>query len=254
MPVYLLFFYCLYFLVILLVLFLKPYPFSKTYTSLGTFLNIYEDYQNSTMVFIPMNAYNYAKKSIKETDYVFTEGKLGDYIKGSGYDDNSKVLAVKSNEPINNNNPQCIFTMPKVSEFLTVTSKNLGNNKYEVIFNFNINHATCIDAVYLNIDCEDCIEEMNGNKNEKTENSINMLLIKVGKEKIVDANLPDFTCETKFILNVEKFSYYLFLNTKKNSKDYLKFLESFGEASCNLGQFFVSDTLYKYKEEYKPSS
>ena len=78
-----------------------------------------------------------------------------------------------------------------------------------------------------------------------------MLLIRVGtNETIIDANIPDFICETKLTLNVNKFSYYLFLNTKKNSKDYLKFLESFGEASVNFGQGGVSDTLYNYVEKY----
>ena len=141
-PVYLLFFYCLYFLIILLVLFLKPYPFSKSYTAAGIFLNIYSDYKNSMMVFIPGNGYNYAKKNIEKTNYNFTEGVLSDYLKGSGYGDNSKVLAVKSNEPIIDNNPQCNFTMPNVSEFLTITYNNISNNEYEFIFKFNINHTT----------------------------------------------------------------------------------------------------------------
>ena len=256
-PVYLLFFYCLYFLIILLVLFFKPYPFSKSYTATGIFLNIYSDYKNSMMVFMPYNTYNYARKKIKETDFDFTDGVLSDYIKGSGHDDNKKVLAVKSNEPIYNNYPQCNFTMPKVSEFLTITHNNLDNNKYEIIFNFKINHTACIDAVYININCEDCVEKMNGK--EKSDDDYNdyrknMLLIRIGKENINDTNLPDFICETRFILNVKKFSYFLFLNTKKNTNDYLKFLESFGEASVNFGQYFVSDTLYKYEEEYNPDN
>ena len=251
--VYLLFFYCLYFLIILLVLFFKPYPYSKSYTVTGIFFNIYSDYKNSMMVFMPYVGYNYAKKNIKETDYDFKEGNLSDYIKGSGHGED-KVLAVKSNEPINNNNPQCNFTMPNVSEFLTITYNNINNNKYEFIFQFNITHTACIDAIYLNINCEDCVEEMNGNKKKKENRRKNMLLIRFGKENITDANLPDFNVETKFILNVKKFSYYLFLNTKKNTKDYLKFLESFGEASVNFGQFLVSDTLYKYEEEYIPDN
>ena len=50
---------------------------------------------------------------------------------------------------------------------------------------------------------------------------------------------------------MKEFKYILLLNTKKNSKDYLKFLESFWEASVNIGQYSPCDTLYKYEEEYK---
>ena len=67
--VYLLIFYVLFFLVILLILFLKPFPYSKSYTIIGTFLNIYKDYQNSTMVFLPKNGYNYARKYIKKSGF-----------------------------------------------------------------------------------------------------------------------------------------------------------------------------------------
>ena len=95
---------------------------------------------------------------------------------------------------------------------------------------------------------------MNGRQKSKEDYRKNMLLIRVGKENITDTNLPDFICETKYILKVRKFRYHLFLNTKKNTNDYLKFLESFGEASVNFGQFFVSDTLYKYEEEYNPEN
>ena len=51
---------------------------------------------------------------------------------------------------------------------------------------------------------------------------------------------------------MNEFSYSLLLNTNKNSKDYLKFLDSFGEASVNFGDFSPSDTIYKYESYYKP--
>ena len=38
----------------------------------------------------------------------------------------------------------------------------------------------------------------------------------------------------------------------KNSKDYLKFLDSFGEASVNCRSTLPSDTIYKYETNYKP--
>ena len=52
-------------------------------------------------------------------------------------------------------------------------------------------------------------------------------------------------------LNITEFKYTLLLNTKKNSKEYLKFLESFGEASVNFATSLPADTVYKYEGNYK---
>ena len=73
-----------------------------------------------------------------------------------------------------------------------------------------------------------------------------------GKERIIDDSLPDFNTQTNMTLNVTEFKYTLLLNTKKNSKDYLKFLESFGEASVNFAtSFSPADAVYKYEDNYK---
>ena len=251
--VYLLLFYFVYFLIILLVLFLKPFPYSKSYTVLGVFLNIYKDKENSTMVFMPfIGGYNYAKKYIKESDYKsnFNEGEINDYLKGTPY--KGKVFAVKSKENININNPKCNFTMPDIKEILNITYNNITNNKYEFNFNINISKGACIDGVYLFIHCNECVKEVNGKEKPDLWEGNYFLLIRVGKEKIDDNKLPDFISQSKIILNVNEFNYSLLLNTKKNSKDYLKFLDSFGEASVNIGQSLPSDTVYNYEAKFKP--
>ena len=250
LPVYLLFFYLLYILVILLTLFLKPFPYSKSYTIIGAFLNVYTDAQNSTMIFMPYNSYNYPKKYIKESGLSFTEGEMKDYLDGTEHE--GKIFAVKSKEAININNPKCVFDMPEISKIMKITYNITTNNKYKFYFNINISNIACIEGVYLYIKCKDCVEEINGIANDKSNYyKNNVLLIRPGKEKITNDSLPDFITETNMILNVKEFKYILLLNTKKNSKDYLKFLESFGEASVNIGQFAPCDTLYKYEEEYK---
>ena len=251
--VYLLLFYLLYFLVILLILFLKPFPYSKSYTVNGVFLNIYKDIENSTMVFMPFGGgYNYAKKYIKESDYKsnFKEGEINDYLEVDSY--KGKAFTVKSKENINVNNPQCIFTIPNIEEILNITYSNITNNKYEFNFNINISKDACIDLVYLYIYCNECVEEVNGKEKPKDYEGNYTLLIRVGKKEIIDNKLPNFIAETKMILNVNEFNYSLLLNTKKNSKDYLKFLDSFGEASVNFGQSKPADTVYKYEAKYKP--
>jgi hypothetical protein len=250
MPVYLLFFYLLYFISILLVLFLKPYPFDKSYTVIGDFFNIYTDTQNSTMIFSPFNGYNYAKKYAKKNSLNFIEENITEFLKGTEF--NSKVFAVKSQESINTNNPECNFNMPDISEIMKIEYINISDNKYEFKFNINISNTSCIDLIYLYIHCDNCVEKVNGINKESEKHKVNVLLIRSGKKEINDQYISDFITETNMILNVNEFNYTLLLNTMKNSKDYLKFLDSFGEASVNCRSTLPSDTIYKYETNYKP--
>ena len=86
--------------------------------------------------------------------------------------------------------------------------------------------------------------------NEKNSNNI-LLAIRHGKKEIIDSELPDFITESNIVVNVTSFNYTVSLNTKKNSKDYLKFLESYGEASVNMASGILSDTIYKYDGVFK---
>ena len=250
MPVYLLFFYLLYFISILLVLFLKPYPFDKSYTVIGDFFNIYTDMQNSTMIFSPFNGYNYAKKYAKKNGLNFIEENITEFLKGTEY--NSKVFAVKSQESININNPECNFNMPDISEIMKIEYINISDNKYEFKFNINISNTSCIDLIYLYIHCDNCVEKVNGINKKSEKHKVNVLLIRSGKKEINDQYISDFITETNMILNINEFNYTLLLNTMKNSKNYLKFLDSFGEASVNCRGTSPSDTIYKYDKNYKP--
>ena len=235
--IYLLFFYILYIIVLLLVLFLIPYPFSKTFTLVGIFKNVYTDYENSTMMFIPAIKSNYPRKYIKESGYDFKEVT----------EENMLCYAVKSKESISENNPQCNFTMPPLKDFFEMKNvRNISDNQYELNITINISKTACIEAVYINFFCDTCLEKMNGNvANERNYKDI-LLLIRHGKKEIIDSELPDFITESNIVVNVTNFNYTVLLNTKKNSKDYLKFLESFGEASVNGANPRARDTIYKY--------
>ena len=90
------------------------------------------------------------------------------------------------------------------------------NNKYKFYFNINISNISCIEGVYLYIQCKGCVEEINGIINEKKNDyKNNALLIRPGKEDIINDSLSDFITETNIILNVKEFKYILLLNTKK---------------------------------------
>ena len=167
----------------------------------------------------------------------------------------SPLFAVKSKESISENNPQCSLNMPQISQIMTISyENNTDNNTYEFHFKFNIPKEACINMVYLYIHCGYCVQKTNGqNKtyNSRISESKNSFLITFGKENITDYSLPDFNTQTNMTLNVTEFKYTLLLNTKKNSKDYLKFLESFGEASVNFATSLPADTVYKYEGNYK---
>ena len=239
--IYLLFFYILYIIVLLLVLFFIPYPFSKTFTLTGRFKNVYTDYENSTMMFSPIINRNYPRKYIKESGYTFEEITY----------DNEFNFAVKSRESIHINNPQCNFTMPPLYDLLAITHKNNSDNTYELNLKFNISKKSCIEGIYIVFHCNHCLLKRNGKTPVKEDDNDIYYLIRKGKKEIIDSQLPDFITESNFVVNVTELNYTVLLNNKKNTKDYLKFLDSFGEGSVNYGKFVPTDTLYRYDDIYK---
>ena len=194
------------------------------------------------MMFIPAIKSNYPRKYIKESGYDFKEVT----------EENMLCYAVKSKESISENNPQCNFTMPPLKDFFEINNvRNISDNQYELNIKINISKTACIEAVYINFFCDTCLEKMNSQiANKKNENDI-LLMIRHGKKEIIDSELADFITESNIVVNVTSFNYTVSLNTKKNSKDYLKFLESFGEASVNFGKYSPADTIYKYDRNYK---
>jgi hypothetical protein len=119
-PVYLFFIYILYFITLLLILFLKPYPFSKSYILTGHFLNVYNDSQNSTMIFHPhYGGFNYAKKHIMESEFKdkFREVNVEDYV---DFDMMGKSFAVDSNSPLFEYNVQQYIEKPNLTQIINV--------------------------------------------------------------------------------------------------------------------------------------
>ena len=251
-PLYLLFFYLLYFLILLLILFLKPYPYSSNYVLRGAFYNIYTSPNNSKMIFLPFNGYNYAKKNIKEKQITFSEDTIEKYLGHNDYSEN-KVFVVDSNEPITNNNKQCTLIITNVSDIFEISkiSENSvdNDNLYDFQFKLHIDKEACIDSVYFYIRCDKCIKKVNA-INRDEENYNGYLLIRVGKKEIDDSNLIDFYTEFNMTLSVKEFNYYLLLNTMKNTKDYLNFLNYFGDASCNARSTRISDTIFKFDSKF----
>ena len=259
-PVYLFFLYDLYFLILLLILFFKPAPFSEDYVLRGTFLNVYKSSNSSTMLFFPQTiGYNFAKKKLKDSDFknVFKEESISNYIYSEYQDYDCTVFAVDSNENLSENNQECDFSMPNINEIVDLNyHNNTAKDRYDFTFSFNIPNKYCIDSLYLYIHCDDCIIEANGKTYDDRLKKLatkRKIFLKVGKKEIKgknDTSLADIITKTNFVLNTNNFKYSLYLVTMKNSKDYLKFMDSFGEAICNARSTMISDTIFKYEGYY----
>jgi hypothetical protein len=253
-PVYLFFIYILYFITLLLILFLKPYPFSKSYILTGHFLNVYNDSQNSTMIFHPhYGGFNYAKKHIMESEFKdkFREVNVEDYV---DFDMMGKSFAVDSNSPLFEYNVQQYIEKPNLTQIIkSYTYEKIGDNKYNFTIYFDLSNSFYMDRIIFAIYCSNCVLEINGQKYEAyspdSETKVR-IMIKKGKEKIEDWHLANITTKTNIILNTDKFDYILYLNTMKTSEDYLKFLDSFGEATCKFGSALLSDCFFTYKGSY----
>ncbi len=100
--------------------------------------------------------------------------------------------------------------------------------------------------IYIKLHCQDCIKKINGiNYDKESMGSFDMLL-RVGKEEILDEDLPNFEISGEFTLNTDNFNFTIDLNTMKNTKEYIEFMDSFGEASCNTKGLKITDTFFEY--------
>ena len=248
--VYLMIIYILYPIILLIILFLKQYPYSKNYTIRGRFFNIFRENQNySSMIFATNNGYNYAKKYIKKTNYDFKEEKDISNIIKLGF--NEKGFIVNSTDRyLGIFNEKCKNISIPNNNFYEV--KYLGENSngklFDFQFNFNISNMSCIDLVYIYIRCKECVKKINGNNfnDTKNDNPFHDILLRVGKNEIINDDLPNFIINTNFTLDTKSFNYTILLNTMQITKDYYKFLDSFGEASCNSKAQYTSDTIFIY--------
>ena len=248
-PNYLIFFNLFYFIVLLLVLLLKFEPYSKDYTVRGIFLNVFKNKQRSNLIFATYNGYNYAKKNLEKSKFKnYREEDLSKYM-NNGY--NGKCLVVDSDDTsIGFYNRKCNITMPELDFSEIIKQENNTDGTFNFTFTFNIPNTTCIDMIYIKLHCQDCITKINGfNCDKESKNSFDMLL-RVGKEEILDEDLPDFEISGEFTLNTDTFNYTIDLNIMKNTKEYIEFMDSFGEASCNTKGIKITDTFFEYDGFY----
>ena len=239
--------FIIYIIFLNIILYLKPYPYSKDYTIRGRFLHVIRDNNDSTMIFHTTNGYNYAKKNLEKSNFSnFKEEDINNYLE-IGY--SGKAFIFNTNDTkIKSYNKICYDTMPELNFSKIITPYNNSDGTFDFIFKFNLPNTSCIDAIYIYIFCNDCIKKINGKKYINEDNCFYQVLLRNGKEMINDDNLADFKIETNFTLSEYNFKYTVLLNTMKNTETYQEFLNSFGEASVNARKIaLVSDTVYKYE-------
>ena len=248
-PFYLMIIYIVFPIILLLILFFKPDPYSKDYTIRGRFFHLIRNNNDSSMIFITENGYKYAKKNIKKSQFSnFKEEKITKYldigISGKAFIYDTNDTKIKSYDKI------CNDQMPELDFTEIIIPTNNSDGTFDFTFNFNLPNTSCINAIYLYIHCNKCITKINGNPYKKDENEYYNSIIRVGKENINDDYLPDFVIDTNFTLKNYNFNYTVLLNTMKNTESYQDFLNSFGEAVCNARSSIISDTIFKYEGHF----
>lgn len=231
-----------------IILYCKPYPYSKDYVIRGIFLHVIRGNNDSSLLFLTSNGYSYAKKYLEKSNFTnFKEEDVHNYLE-IGY--SGKAFIVETNDAkIKSYNKYCKDTMPELNFSKIITPYNNSDGTFDFNFRFNITNSSCIDGIYIYIFCNNnCIKKINGKNYKNEDNCLYNVLLRVGKEIINDDNLPDFTIETNFTLSEYNFEYTVLLNSMKNSEKYEEYLNSFGEASVNARKInIVSDTVFKYE-------
>ena len=165
----------IYILVILLIIFFKPYPYSKDFTLPGAFLNVFtENETNSKMIFYPFNNnYKYPEKYIKKHYKNFKIEEIAKVLK-IGYSGKSFVVE-SNNSNIGIFNDKCKnISIPDRNAFKLILLNKTSDGLYNYQFNFNIQNNSCINIAYIFIHCKDCIKKIEGFdvKYKKTDNAL----------------------------------------------------------------------------------
>ena len=119
----LIFIYILYIIILNIILYCKPYPYSKDYTIRGIFLHVIRDNNDSSMLFLTSNGYNYAKKYLEQSNFTnFKEEDANNYLE-VGY--SGKAFIVDTNDTkIKSYNKYCNETMPELNFSKIITPYN----------------------------------------------------------------------------------------------------------------------------------
>ena len=232
-------------IIILIILFSVPYPYSENYTACGNFFHFFqEDEAISKMVYIPYNGYDYSKSNLEKSSFKeYKKEQNFNYMKGMNISD-CLVVDVNSSK-IGEYNNKCDITFPKLNFEDIINTTKYDNGTFKLSFNFEFNKTLCLDSILIEINCNNCIVKRNGE--DSKDKNFTKVLLRVGKDNIQNEDLPDFIAQADFLLDKEDFDYNVYLGTNQNSKEFISF-QAFGEYTVDTGTY-ISKTMVKYKKK-----
>ena len=216
-------------IIIIFIIIFKPYPYSINYTLKGEFIEIFEENKTGAQfLFYPYKGIDYLKKYSKNNRNIKYENYTYNSINKKG----NVFLLDASDEKV-----PCSFEDTKI--------ENISENHMEIHLKFSNINSSCINSIFIFINCSNCVKEGNGIKyiSKKDENHY-MMRLYVGKNKNDSVNdLREI--ETKIKVNTTNYTMDIIYNSKITSPKFLEFLNSFGESTVNYQYSkVINDVLY----------
>ena len=216
-------------IIIIFIIIFKPYPYSINYTLKGEFIEIFEENKTGAQfLFYPYKGIDYLKKYSKNNENIKYENYTYNSINKKG----NVFLLDASDEKV-----PCSFEDTKI--------ENISENHMEIHLKFSNINSSCINAIFIFINCSNCVKEGNGIKYiSKKDKNHYMMRLYVGKNKNDSVNdLREI--ETKIKVNTTNYTMDIIYNSKITSPKFLEFLNSFGESTVNYQYSkVINDVLY----------
>ena len=233
---------------LILILIFKEYPFSKNYTNIGEFLNVYEGTKqnnSSELIFFHYKGKNYIEKYIKNKNFTFKKNYIK-FFKGNAFSLNLNNKSVPNCEI-----PNFDINIKKLD------SSNQSENNFYIQFN---NVPRCINSIYIYIGCynnvadleekTDCI--IKGNNITLTKN-ISFLQYRIGRNILNDPLSKNDKIGGNFTIKTSNFNYTVLYNTININKEYHNFIYSFGDGNIYMRKSLKAflDTIFYINGTYK---
>ncbi len=216
-------------ILILLIIILKPYPYSEFYTIRGEFMEIFdENNKEVNLIFYPNKGVEYLKKLTKE---------------------NKKLMYYENYTTSFNKNGNAFMLNLTEEKFpCEINEKNINFSFKEnkLYFKFDNINSTCISAIFIIIDCDKCVIEGNGKKYDYEKNEKYIMRLRVGKNENEEISTKR-VIDTIIKVNSTNYKIDIIFNSRLVNENYLKFINSFGESAITAQKSrSINDLLYIY--------
>ncbi len=242
------YFIIFYPIVLIFILIVKDYPFSKNYTNICQFLNVYEGTKqnnSSELIFFYSKGKKYIEKHIKNSNIIFKKN-YKKFFNGNAFSLNLNNKTI----------PNC--EIPKFDiNIKKLDSNNQTENNFQVEFN---NVPRCINSIFIYIGCYNNIPDLEektnciikGN-NITLNHNISFFQFRIGRNNLSDPLSKNEKIGGNFTIKTSNFNYTILYNTININKEYYDFIYSFGEGNIYLRRSLKAflDTIFYINGTYK---